>query len=99
MRPIKSLYLTSKVSRSKYIGQTELGNPGATSGGTNEDFALGKLDMYIGGPWAEPELEQVSTKYQSDFASFPIPSQNGPSAAPAFAGGSDLAVWVSRSSR
>jgi len=51
--------------------------------------------MYIDGPWAEPELEQVSTKYESDWASFPIPSQNGPSPAPAFAGGSDLAVWVS----
>jgi N,N'-diacetylchitobiose transport system substrate-binding protein len=89
------LYLTNKVSPSKYIGQTELGNPGATSGGTNEDFALGKLDMYIDGPWAEPELEQVSAKYKSDWASFPIPSQNGPSPAPAFAGGSDLAVWVS----
>ena len=51
--------------------------------------------MYVDGPWAEPELEQVSTKYESDWASFPIPSQNGPSPAPAFAGGSDLAVWVS----
>ena len=88
------LYLTSKVSPSKYIGQTELGNPGATSGGTNEDFALGKLDMYLDGPWAEPQLEQVSAKYKSDWASFPIPSQNGPNPAPAFAGGSDLAVWA-----
>ena len=89
------LYLTDKVSPSKYIGQTELGSPGATSGGTNEDFALGKLDMYIDGPWAEPQLEQVSTTYKSDWASFPIPSQGGSGPAPAFAGGSDLAVWVS----
>ncbi len=87
------LYLTDKVSPAKYIGQTELGNPGATSGGTNEDFALGKLDMYIDGPWDEAALKQVSTKYMSDWAAFPIPSQNGPSPAPAFAGGSDLAVW------
>ncbi|HEY2280415.1 MAG TPA: extracellular solute-binding protein, partial [Streptosporangiaceae bacterium] len=88
------LTLTSKVSPSKYIGQTELGNPGATSGGTNEDFALGKLDMYVDGPWAQSSLEAVSSKYKSDWASFPIPSQNGPNPAPAFAGGSDLAVWA-----
>jgi N,N'-diacetylchitobiose transport system substrate-binding protein len=36
-----SLYTTAKVSPSKYIGQTELGNTGATSGGANEDFGLG----------------------------------------------------------
>jgi ABC-type glycerol-3-phosphate transport system substrate-binding protein len=88
------LYLTDKVSPAKYIGQTELGNPGATSGGSNEDFALGKLDMYIDGPWDEAALEQVSKKYQSDWAAFPIPSENGPGPAPAFAGGSDLAVWA-----
>ena len=50
------LLLTDKVSPSKYVGQTELGNPGATSGGSNEDFALGKLDMYIDGPWASSEF-------------------------------------------
>ena len=88
------LYLTQKVSPSKYVGQTELGAPGATSGGSNEDFALGKLDMYIDGPWAESEMTPVSTKYKADWASFPIPSENGPSPAPAFSGGSDLGVWV-----
>jgi N,N'-diacetylchitobiose transport system substrate-binding protein len=88
------LYLTDHVSPAKYVGQTELGNPGATSGGPNEDFALGKLSMYIDGPWAGPELQQVSTKYQADWASFPIPGQNGAGPAPAFAGGSDLGVWT-----
>jgi ABC-type glycerol-3-phosphate transport system substrate-binding protein len=88
------LYLTDHVSPAKYIGQTELGNPGATSGGPNEDFALGKLDMYLDGPWAGPELTQVSTRYQSQWASFPIPGQNGAGPAPAFAGGSDLGVWA-----
>ncbi len=88
------LYLTQHVSPSKYIGQTELGAPGATSGGSNEDFALGKLDMYIDGPWAGSEMTAVSTKYKADWASFPIPSENGPSPAPAFSGGSDLGVWV-----
>ncbi len=88
------LYLTQHVSPSKYIGQTELGAPGATSGGSDEDFALGKLDMYIDGPWAESEMTAVSTKYKADWASFPIPSQAGPAPAPAFSGGSDLGVWV-----
>jgi N,N'-diacetylchitobiose transport system substrate-binding protein len=86
------LYLTNHLSPSKYIGQTELGNPGATSGGSNEDFALGKLDMYIDGPWASAEFPANATD-KSNWASFPIPSENGPSPAPAFAGGSDLGVW------
>jgi ABC-type glycerol-3-phosphate transport system substrate-binding protein len=88
------LLLSDHVSPSKYIGETELGAPGATSGGSDEDFAKGTLDMYIDGPWAQSSLEAVSTKYQSDWASFPIPSQNGPNPAPAFAGGSDLGVWA-----
>jgi ABC-type glycerol-3-phosphate transport system substrate-binding protein len=88
------LLLTQHVSPAKYIGQTELGAPGATSGGTDEDFAKGTLDMYIDGPWAEASLEAVSKKYASDWASFPIPSENGPTPAPAFSGGSDLGVWA-----
>ena len=88
-----NLMLTDKVSTSKYIGQTELGNPGATSGGSNEDFALGKLDMYIDGPWASAEFPANAVD-KANWASFPIPSQGGPTPAPAFAGGSDLAIWV-----
>lgn len=88
------LYLTQHVSPAKYIGQTELGAPGATSGGSDEDFAKGTLDMYIDGPWAESSLEAVSTKNKAQWASFPIPSENGPNPAPAFAGGSDLGVWA-----
>ncbi len=88
------LLRSAKVSPAKYIGETELGTVGATSGGSNEDFALGKLDMYIDGPWAESQLEQVSTKNKAQWASFPIPSENGPNPAPAFAGGSDLGVWA-----
>ncbi len=87
------LYLTDSVSPSKYIGETELGNVGATSGGSNEDFALGKLDMYIDGPWASAEFPANAVD-KSDWASFPIPSENGPDPAPAFAGGSDLGVWA-----
>jgi ABC-type glycerol-3-phosphate transport system substrate-binding protein len=88
------LLLTQHVSPSKYIGQTELGAPGATSGGSDEDFAKGTLDMYIDGPWASASLEAVSKKFASQWASFPIPSQNGPNPAPAFSGGSDLGVWA-----
>jgi ABC-type glycerol-3-phosphate transport system substrate-binding protein len=88
------LYLAEHVSPAKYIGQTELGAPGATSGGSDEDFAKGTLDMYIDGPWAKASLTVVSTKYAADWASFPIPSRSGPNPAPAFAGGSDLGVWA-----
>ena len=88
------LLLADHVSPAKYIGQTELGAPGATSGGSDEDFAKGTLDMYIDGPWAESSLEAVSTKNKAQWASFPIPSENGPNPAPAFAGGSDLGVWA-----
>ena len=87
------LYTTAKVSASKYIGETELGVTGATSGGPNEDFGLGKLDLYIDGPWAKAEFPKNATD-QANWASFPIPSQNGPTQAPAFAGGSDFGVWV-----
>ncbi|HEY0934403.1 MAG TPA: extracellular solute-binding protein [Trebonia sp.] len=86
------LYTTAKVSASKYIGQTELGVAGATSGGPNEDFGLGKLDMYIDGSWAKATLPKNSVD-MSNIASFPIPSQNGPAPAPVFSGGSDLAVF------
>jgi N,N'-diacetylchitobiose transport system substrate-binding protein len=50
--------------------------------------------MYIDGPWAESSLEAVSKANESQWASFPIPSEAGPNPAPAFAGGSDLGVWV-----
>jgi ABC-type glycerol-3-phosphate transport system substrate-binding protein len=85
------LYLTEHVSPKTYIGQTELGAPGATSGGSNEDFALGKLDMYIDGPWAKAEFPKNSVD-TANFASFPIPGESS-GQSPAFAGGSDLAVW------
>ena len=89
------LLSTEHVSSTKYIGETEIGAPGtAGPGGAEEDFALGKLDMYIDGPWAESQLAQVNKKNESQWASFPIPSENGPNPAPAFSGGSDLGVWV-----
>jgi N,N'-diacetylchitobiose transport system substrate-binding protein len=87
-----SLYRTYHLSPSKYIGQTELGNTGSTSGGANTDFGLGKLDMYIDGPWATATMPANSTD-KGNWASFPIPGENGPSPAPVFAGGSDLAIF------
>jgi ABC-type glycerol-3-phosphate transport system substrate-binding protein len=87
-----SLYSTYHLSPSKYIGETELGNVGATSGGPNEDFGLGKLDMYIDGPWAKATLPANSVD-TANISSFPIPSENGPNPAPVFSGGSDLAVF------
>jgi N,N'-diacetylchitobiose transport system substrate-binding protein len=87
------LYQTYHLSPAKYVGQTELGNIGATSDGANEDFALGKLDLYIDGPWASANFP-ANAVGKSDWASFPIPSQNGPNPAPAFAGGSDLGIWA-----
>jgi ABC-type glycerol-3-phosphate transport system substrate-binding protein len=87
-----SLYRTDHLSPSKYIGQTELGNTGSTSGGANTDFGLGKLDLYIDGPWATATMPANSTD-KANWSSFPIPSENGPNPAPVFAGGSDLAVF------
>jgi ABC-type glycerol-3-phosphate transport system substrate-binding protein len=87
-----SLYRTYHLSPSKYIGQTELGNTGSTAGGANTDFGLGKLDLYIDGPWAKATLPKNSVD-TANIASFPIPSENGPNPAPVFSGGSDLAVF------
>ena len=87
-----SLYRTYHLSPAKYIGQTELGVSNATSGGANADFALGKLDLYIDGPWATGNMPPNPVD-KANWASFPIPSQNGPDPAPVFAGGSDLAVF------
>jgi ABC-type glycerol-3-phosphate transport system substrate-binding protein len=87
------LYTTDKVSASSYIGETELGVTGATSGGPNEDFGLGKLDMYIDGPWAKSTMPKNSVD-MANVSSFPIPSENGPSPAPVFSGGSDLGVFA-----
>jgi N,N'-diacetylchitobiose transport system substrate-binding protein len=88
-----SLYRTYHLSPSKYVGQTELGNTGATAGGANTDFGLGRLDMYIDGPWATATMPANSTD-KSNWASFPIPSETGANPAPVFSGGSDLGVFA-----
>jgi ABC-type glycerol-3-phosphate transport system substrate-binding protein len=86
------LTTADKVSPTKYIGQTELGNTGSTSGGANEDFGLGTLDMYVDGAWAQATFPKNSIDTKN-ISSFPIPSENGGSPAPVFSGGSDLAVF------
>ncbi len=86
------LYTTAKVSPGKYLGESELGVAGATAGGPNEDFGLGKLDMYVDGPWAKATLPKNSVD-TDNISSFPIPSENGPDPAPVLSGGSDLAVF------
>jgi len=87
------LYTKYKVSSSKYVGETEVGNVGATSGGVNEDFFLGKDDLYIDGPWATGNFTGTIAD-KANLASFPIPSETGATTAPVFAGGSDLGIWA-----
>ncbi|MQY02799.1 extracellular solute-binding protein [Actinomadura macrotermitis] len=74
-----------KVAPEKYIGKDELHGP-------QQDFALGKLGMYIDGSWALKEMKKTSAKDADKWAVFPIPSKAGGNA-PVMAGGSDLAVW------
>ena len=87
------LTTTYKVSPQQYIGETELGPKGSTSGGANKDFALGKLDMYMDGPWATAQFDAIAAKDKADWAMFPLPGRSG-GLAPVFSGGSDLGVWA-----
>jgi ABC-type glycerol-3-phosphate transport system substrate-binding protein len=74
-----------KVAPDKYVGKNELQGP-------QQDFALGKVGMYMDGSWALPQLEKFNKKDEKDWGVFPIPSKTG-GIAPVFSGGSDLAVW------
>ncbi|QVQ53635.1 extracellular solute-binding protein [Spiractinospora alimapuensis] len=57
------------------------------------DFVNGDLGMFIDGPWARAQLAELSDGSTDDsWATAPIPGRDG--IAPAFAGGSDLAVWA-----
>jgi N,N'-diacetylchitobiose transport system substrate-binding protein len=55
------------------------------------DFANGDLGMFIDGPWAREQLADISDEHAENWATAPIPGVDG--MAPAFGGGSDLAVW------
>ncbi len=74
-----------KVASDKYVGKNELQGP-------QQDFALGKVGMYMDGSWALPQLEKVNKKDSKNWGVFPIPGKDG-GLAPVFSGGSDLAVW------
>lgn len=74
------------VAPEKYIGQNELD-------GAQPDFALGELGMYMDGPWARTQMTEIAGENEENWASFPIPGQDG-GTAPVFSGGSDLAVWA-----
>jgi ABC-type glycerol-3-phosphate transport system substrate-binding protein len=74
-----------KVAPDKYVGKNELQGP-------QQDFALGKVGMYMDGSWALPQLEKVNEKDAKNWGVFPIPGKSG-GLAPVFSGGSDLAVW------
>jgi ABC-type glycerol-3-phosphate transport system substrate-binding protein len=74
-----------KVAPDKYVGKNELQGP-------QQDFALGKVGMYMDGSWALPQLEKVNKKDAKNWGVFPIPGKAG-GIAPVFSGGSDLAVW------
>jgi ABC-type glycerol-3-phosphate transport system substrate-binding protein len=74
-----------KVAPAKYVGKNELQGP-------QQDFALGKVGMYMDGSWALPQLQKVNPKDAKNWGVFPIPGKSS-GLAPVFSGGSDLAVW------
>lgn len=55
------------------------------------DFANRQVGMFIDGPWAQPQLEDINADHAEHWATAPVPGADG--MAPAFGGGSDLAVW------
>jgi N,N'-diacetylchitobiose transport system substrate-binding protein len=85
------LVTKDKVAPEKYVGKNELQGP-------QQDFALGKVGMYIDGSWALPQLEKISKKNKDNWGTFPIPGKMG-GTAPVFSGGSDLAVWAKSQSK
>lgn len=55
------------------------------------DFVNREIGMFIDGPWAQTQLEDLNDEHAGHWATAPIPGVDG--MAPAFGGGSDLAVW------
>lgn len=56
------------------------------------DFANGDLGMFVDGPWARGQLTDINDEHADDWATAPLPGADD--VAPAFGGGSDLAVWA-----
>ncbi|BCL13384.1 sugar ABC transporter substrate-binding protein [Micromonospora sagamiensis] len=55
-------------------------------------FATGKAAMAFGGSWQQGAIKKDNPEIEKVWGTFPIPGPDG-KPAPAFAGGSDLAVW------
>jgi N,N'-diacetylchitobiose transport system substrate-binding protein len=55
-------------------------------------FATGKAAMAFGGSWVQGAMIKENPDIEKVWGTFPIPGPDG-NAAPAFAGGSDIAVW------
>lgn len=58
-----------------------------------KQFALNKAGMIIAGNWAQTEMAKDNPEITKVMGSFPVPGLSAGKIAPAFAGGSDLAVW------
>lgn len=58
-----------------------------------KQFALNKAGMIIAGNWAQTEMAKDNPDITKVMGSFPVPGVSAGKIAPAFAGGSDLAVW------
>lgn len=80
-----------------YAGLTVDGISPSACVGLNEvdcahaDFVNREVGMFIDGPWAQAQLEDLNDEHAGHWATAPIPGVDG--MAPAFGGGSDLAVW------
>ncbi|MBR8743401.1 extracellular solute-binding protein [Nocardiopsis sp. MG754419] len=80
-----------------YAGLTVDGISPSACIGLNEvdcahaDFVNREVGMFIDGPWALAQLEDLNDEHSGHWATAPIPGVDG--TAPAFGGGSDLAVW------
>lgn len=55
-------------------------------------FATGKAAMAFGGSWQQGAMTKENPDIEKVWGTFPIPGKDG-SAAPAFAGGSDIGIW------
>lgn len=58
-----------------------------------KQFALDKAGMIIAGNWAQTEMAKDNPRITKVMGSFPVPGTSAGQIAPAFAGGSDLAIW------
>ncbi|GAB3710798.1 extracellular solute-binding protein [Nocardiopsis oceani] len=80
-----------------YAGLTVDGHSPSACVGVDEvecahaDFVNRDIGMFIDGPWAQPQLEELNDDHVDHWATAPIPGTDG--MAPAFGGGSDLSVW------